>query len=47
MEEHEGKRISKSIVERIIELYEETENVIRIGDKYTKNLWTKEGVRQG
>ena len=34
------------IVERIKELYEEVENVIRIGNKYTKTFWTKEGVRQ-
>ena len=39
--------IRRGIVERIKELYEETENVIRIGDKYTKTFWTEEGVRQG
>ena len=38
--------IRKGIVERIKELYE-TENVIRIEDKYTKTFWTKKGVRRG
>ena len=39
--------IRKGIVERIKELYEETENRIRIGDKYTKTFWAERGVRQG
>ena len=39
--------IRKDIVERIKELYEETENRIRIGDKYTKTFWMERGVRQG
>ena len=38
--------IRKGIVERIKELYEETENRLRIGDKYTKTFWTERGVRQ-
>ena len=38
--------ITKGIVERIKELYEETENVIRIGDEYSKTFWAKDGVRQ-
>ena len=46
MEDHEGKRNKKGIVERIEELYKETEIVIRSEDKYTKTFWTKEGVGQ-
>ena len=30
--------IRKGVVERIKELYEETENRLRIGDKYTKTF---------
>ena len=41
------RAIRKRTVERIKELYEETENVIRIGYKCTKTFWAKEGVRQG
>ena len=37
----------KGIVERTKVLYEETENVIRIGNECTKTFWMKEGVRQG
>jgi len=39
--------IRNDIMERIKELYEETENIIRIGDKYTRTFWTEREVGQG
>lgn len=30
-----------------MEIYEETANVVKIGEKYTEEFWTEMGVRQG
>lgn len=39
--------ISKKLSKRIMETYKETKNVVKIGEKYTEEFWTRKGVRQG
>ncbi len=39
--------ISKTLIERIREIYRETENRIRVNGETSMNFWTKKGVRQG
>ena len=39
--------IGKRLRERIMETYEETRSVIRIGDRKSEEFWTRSGVRQG
>lgn len=46
-ERMEEMEVSNRLRKRIMEIYEETTNVVRIGGKYTKEFWTNKGVRQG
>ena len=41
-----GRGMRKGIEEQIKQLYDETENVIKMGDKYTKTFWANQEVRQ-
>lgn len=43
----EKKGISKPVIERIKEVYEETINIIRCGGEYLQEFWTKDGLQQG
>ena len=45
--ENDGKKeVNRGIIERIKEIYEETENFVRIGETLTRSFWTAEGVTQ-
>lgn len=33
--------------ERIMEIYEETRSVMRVGNRVGKKFWTEKGVKQG
>lgn len=41
------ERVSYKLRKRIREIYEETKNVIRVGERCGKRFWTCKGVRQG
>ena len=47
MENYGKKGVNRGIIERIKEIYEETENFVRIEGTLTKSFWTAERVRQG
>lgn len=43
-----GKRgVSEGLIDRVMEVYEETRCVVRIGEKVSKEFWVGKGVRQG
>lgn len=42
-----GRGVSVKLRVRIIKIYEETRNVVRVGDRVGKKFWTEKGVRQG
>ena len=39
--------VNREIIERIKEIFKETEIFVRIGETLTESFWTAEGVRQG
>ena len=41
----ERRGVNRGIMERIKEIYEETENFIRRGETLTGSFWTADGVR--
>ena len=47
MENYGKKGVNRGIIERIKEIYEETENFVRVGETLTEPFWKAEGVRQG
>ena len=47
MENYEKRGVNRRTIERIKEIYEETENCVRIGEILIGSFWTAEGVRQG
>lgn len=42
-----GRGVSVKLRERIIEIYEETRNVVRVGDRVGKKFWTERGSDKG
>lgn len=40
-------RIGEKLRRRIMETYKETKNIVRVGNRKSKEFWTKSGVRQG
>lgn len=40
-------RIGERLRRRIMEAYKETKNIVRVGNRRSKEFWTKSGVRQG
>lgn len=40
-------KIRTQLRERIMEIYKETRNIVKIGNRRSKEFWTKNGVRQG
>ena len=45
MENYESKGVNRGIIERIKEIYEETENFVRTGKTLTEQFWTAKRVR--
>jgi len=43
----EERGVSARLRRRIMEIYEETRSVVRIGGRVGKRFWTEKGVRQG
>lgn len=41
------QKISNQLIERLKEIYEETVNKVRVGEKETTEFWTSKGLRQG
>lgn len=41
------KGVSKGLVEKVKEIYQEVKNVMKVGEETTEEFWTRKGVRQG